>query len=339
MMSRGGSVQARAKAWWAGLPLATRAVFALCTGLFLAGALLGSDARSICCGAWLVVGKGQLWRLLSSAFFHAGLLHWGMNMAALASLLPATERAHGTSGAVVMTLCYAAASQMLGIIPATVLYGVTGVESLFGIIAWRECSLGLSGVLFALLTLESTTDDTGLLQRHRILCGVVIPASSYPFVLLVLLQLIMPHVSFMGHLGGILSAHLINPLRLRGAIAAVEGICPQRVKSADAFVPANRVPLPYAPPESAALRGGMQWLSRWLQPAASQAPAAAAAGGGEQRFPGKGRSLAQPQAERSPQQSARGDAVLRSSSGVADGDATTPSPGGPRDGPGAASEV
>jgi hypothetical protein len=35
-----------------------------------------------------------------------------------------------------------------------------------------------------------------------------VPAKLYPWVLLVLLQLLMPGISFLGHLGGILSGYL-----------------------------------------------------------------------------------------------------------------------------------
>eukprot|EP00756_Hemistasia_phaeocysticola_P005777 Hpha_TRINITY_DN13494_c0_g2::TRINITY_DN13494_c0_g2_i1::g.130967::m.130967 len=320
-LGQGGAVNQRLKGWWAGLPLATRSCFVVCTVLLFAGGLLGLEPRNVCTGPSLIVARGQLWRLLSSAFFHAGFLHWALNMMALCSMLPSVERTHGTPGAGVLVLCYAALSNLLGLAPATILYGVTGLDSLFGIIQWRECSLGLSGVLFALLTLESTTDDTGLIQRNRLLCGFAVSAAAYPWVMLIVLQLLLPHVSFTCHLGGIIAAHLLNPLRLRGIMSTADSLCPQSVKGMDSFVPANRVPLPYAAPESAALQGGRMWLTRFLQASAAAArPApprpAAGAEGEEGKFPGKGRTVGDAE---------RGDAVFRSGS-TRSGEAANRSP-------------
>jgi len=317
----GGAVNQRLKAWWAGLPLATKSFFLVCTILLFAGGLLGLEPRNVCTGPSLIIARGQLWRLLSSAFFHAGFLHWALNMAALCQMLPSVERTHGTPGAAVLVLCYAALSNLLGLAPATVLYGITGLDSMFGVVHWRECSLGLSGVLFALLTLESTTDDTGLIQRHRMLCGFAISAAAYPWVMLIVLQLLLPHVSFTCHLGGIVAAHLLNPLRLRGIMSTADSLCPQSIKAMDSFVPANRVLPSYAVPESAALQGGRAWLSRLLQASAAVGrpalPRPAAGGEGEEeRFPGKGRTLADPE---------RGDAVFRSGS-TRSGEAANRSP-------------
>eukprot|EP01065_Artemidia_motanka_P023692 TRINITY_DN28355_c1_g1_i1.p1 TRINITY_DN28355_c1_g1~~TRINITY_DN28355_c1_g1_i1.p1 ORF type:complete len:346 (+),score=62.89 TRINITY_DN28355_c1_g1_i1:58-1038(+) len=307
-----GAVAARLQAWWSALPLTTRSVFAGCTGLLLAGSLFGWHNQSVCTGPWLVVGRGQVWRLLSSAWFHVGLLHWLMNMSALCTLLPSLERAHGSVGAAVVVLVYSALANILALVPITVIYGVTGFDTAFGVMSWRECSLGLSGVLFALLTLESTTDDTGLLQRHRLLCGIAVPAAAYPWVLLVLLQILLPGASFMGHLGGIAAAHLLNPLKLRAVVSAGENVCPQRVKSIDSFIPANRIPLPYAAPESAMLQSSRTWLARWLHDTVTPQPVRSE---GDDRFPGKGRSMLAAEQQPKDRSPPRGDATLRSASG------------------------
>ena len=63
------------------------------------------------------------------------------------------------------------------------------------------CAVGLSGVIFGLIVI-----DNGASGAHtRSVLGLFsVPAKFYPWVLLGLWQLLMPGVSFLGHLGGVL---------------------------------------------------------------------------------------------------------------------------------------
>ena len=65
--------------------------------------------------------------------------------------------------------------------------------------------MGFSGVIFALITAESLTAAP---QAQYNMWGVQIPARWYPWAMLAFTQLIMPNVSFIGHLVGILGAYL-----------------------------------------------------------------------------------------------------------------------------------
>jgi membrane associated rhomboid family serine protease len=69
-----------------------------------------------------------------------------------------------------------------------------------------QCTVGFSSILFALMTIQVHQSPS-----DRSLFGFVnIPGKIYPWVLLVILQLIMPGISFLGHLSGILVAYLCN---------------------------------------------------------------------------------------------------------------------------------
>jgi len=59
-------------------------------------------------------------------------------------------------------------------------------------------SIGFSGVLFGLITIFPQNSFFGIYVNKYI----------YPFVLLCLMQLIVPNISFMGHLIGIISGHI-----------------------------------------------------------------------------------------------------------------------------------
>jgi len=68
-----------------------------------------------------------------------------------------------------------------------------------------ECGVGLSGVIFALLVVHTQNSDGG---NRSIFGFFTVSSALYPWVLLIVLQFIMPGVSFLGHLSGILVGYL-----------------------------------------------------------------------------------------------------------------------------------
>jgi membrane associated rhomboid family serine protease len=76
------------KVWWASLPLTTRSTAVLCTGVYLTSALVGfSDLGAVCISP-AAVARLQLYRIITSAIFHAGALHLVFNMMALLQVGP-----------------------------------------------------------------------------------------------------------------------------------------------------------------------------------------------------------------------------------------------------------
>lgn len=67
-----------------------------------------------------------------------------------------------------------------------------------------QCAIGFSGVVFGLIVVDNSL--TGATQRS-IFGLFYVPAPLYPWTLLVIWQLIMPGVSFLGHLCGVLVRH------------------------------------------------------------------------------------------------------------------------------------
>ena len=65
----------------------------------------------------------------------------------------------------------------------------------------HQCAIGFSGVIFGLIVVDNGM--TGAAQRS-IFGFFYVPAQLYPWTLLVLWQVIMPGVSFLGHLCGVL---------------------------------------------------------------------------------------------------------------------------------------
>ncbi|KAK8950834.1 hypothetical protein KSP39_PZI004667 [Platanthera zijinensis] len=75
---------------------------------------------------------------------------------------------------------------------------------------YDQYAVGFSGVLFAMkVVVNSQSDDTTFLN------GLLIPARHAAWAELILIQMFVPGVSFIGHLGGILAGLLY--LKLRGS--------------------------------------------------------------------------------------------------------------------------
>jgi membrane associated rhomboid family serine protease len=148
-------------------------------------------------------------------------MHILFNMMSLYSLGGPLERALGTLCFLGLNLAIAILSNLQYVLGSWLAYKATGDLS------WLVyCSVGFSGVLFGLVVrlkwgvvstfpnlrciflfyspqvLETKLGD----EQPRSLFGVCnVPAAAYPWALLILLQIMMPGISFIGHLTGILT--------------------------------------------------------------------------------------------------------------------------------------
>jgi membrane associated rhomboid family serine protease len=193
---------------------ATYALIAICVAAFVAE-LFAGGASSFDGGGKLIregglfaagVANGEPYRIVTSAFLHAGLLHLGLNMFALYILGTLLEPAIGSA-------------RFLGIYAASVLAGSFGALLLDP----NELTVGASGGIFGIMAAAF------LIARNR---GLDQLASQIGFF--VILNLVftfsIPNISIGGHIGGLigggLAALLVNALeRRRVANAAViEGL-------------------------------------------------------------------------------------------------------------------
>lgn len=193
-------VGTRLQDWFLHLPLATRSITALCCGIYIVGLIFGQNDFSVCIFPPNVIEQFQVYRLLTAGFFHVGFLHVVMNMLAFQALAPSLERAMGSFTFSYLVVLFQVVSSLMNTFLSLVLYKTGAYPD-----AWNQCTIGLSSVLFSFLVLRSH-----LHQSHNMsLFGFVsVPAQWYPWVLLVLFQFLMPEVSFLGHLTGILVAYL-----------------------------------------------------------------------------------------------------------------------------------
>lgn len=126
-------------------------------------------------------------------------MHIGVNMLSTSAISRAVENKLGTIRLFV-SIWWAI------ILTSTVYISIAYLTSLvFGYDGWMyQHAVGFSGIIFHLSVLESN-----LHPGPRSVFGFFsVPSSIYPWVLLVALQIIMPNLSFLGHLAGILTGTL-----------------------------------------------------------------------------------------------------------------------------------
>ena len=200
----------RAAETLASTPPATRFITILCILLYaVVQCVLDVPISSIALNPSSILIDRQLYRLITGALFHANLMHIFMNMTSTMAMGKMLERRIGT----MMTYL-------------TIAYGILLSSCLYVAISWllfvtcgyaplmkRNC-VGFSGVIFHLSVLETnhvstTTNDNvddGRTTTTRSVFGLFeVSSRAYPYALLVAIQFIMPHVSFLGHLSGIIT--------------------------------------------------------------------------------------------------------------------------------------
>lgn len=162
------------------------------TAVFLASASPGFYAISVND----VFKEKRYYTILAAAFVHGGVMHICMNMLSLIQLGTSLEGQLGTSQFLYFSAWSIVFCGCLYLCVEYVCYFITGSGT------WLEMkAVGYSGVLFSYAVIESYSVNV----QSRSLFGLFnVPAVVYPWVLLILLSLIMPNVSFVGHFSGIL---------------------------------------------------------------------------------------------------------------------------------------
>jgi len=178
-----------------GIGIITRFFIALCLALYIYSLFLPIFRWTICPDA--VTYDHQYYRLITGSLFHGGLLHVAMNMLTYGPLGSVCERMLGST-------CYLG-SIIMFILSENILYVILG-RLLHATIEYElYCSVGFSGVIFSLLVLETVASP----NTTRSIFGMCeVPAWTYPWVLLLLLSFMIPNVSFVGHLCGILLGYM-----------------------------------------------------------------------------------------------------------------------------------
>ncbi|CAF3320758.1 unnamed protein product [Rotaria socialis] len=165
---------------------------------------LSSDLQSVCVSTYTVLDQGDYMRILLAPFFHGDDMHLYYNMASFLYKGQQLETLFGSQYfALLLTMLTLLSSLMLVLLGQLASSLLDNPEYLF------TCAVGFSAVIFALKVIA--THYTPAYGSNTFLGFIPISAKYIVWVELVVIQLITPNVSFLGHLAGILVGLLKNP--------------------------------------------------------------------------------------------------------------------------------
>jgi len=201
-------------------PIVTWSIIGICVALFgvdavlsggttIAGGMFGGSVGPLGSENLInaaAVADGEWWRIITSAFFHLGLIHLAFNMYVLHLYGQLVERMYGPIEYAVIYLLCAAGGSVLTILvdPGQFAAGASG--AIFGLV----------GMLFVVS------------RRHHAVLGreartVVAGIGSY-LVFLLLFTFLVPGISWTGHLGGLAVGGLLGLLLPPTGVATMAGM-------------------------------------------------------------------------------------------------------------------
>lgn len=203
----------RASEWISSIPFGNLCIVSICSILYIHELVFASSSPhhhftshiSLC--PRNIIYLHEYYRFITSSFYHGGFMHILMNMASTIALGSSLERRFGSLRFIITVLWGIILTSTLYTLTAFLLYHILQLDTLM-----YQQSIGFSSVLFQLCVLESNLNPQ---ITHRNFFGLFhISSSLYPWALLFGLQFILPNISFMGHLSGI----IIGTLQLYGLL-------------------------------------------------------------------------------------------------------------------------
>ncbi|KAK8827488.1 hypothetical protein WA538_003448, partial [Blastocystis sp. DL] len=177
------------------VPPSTILYSSICIIVFLIQLIFGGSS-SCAISAYYVIDRLEIYRIITSAFTHLGLLHITFNLLSFFSINSSLERRHGSIFMFYTILLF------------VILNGILYV-AIYKLIAWLfipsanyVMAAGFSGVIFSLLTWQSYESE---LETIPIFGIVNVPRKWYAVVYLILMSVLVPGVSFIGHLCGVIT--------------------------------------------------------------------------------------------------------------------------------------
>jgi len=189
------------------IPPGTLGAIGLNTALFVYQIVGDVNLQSVTLCPQLVLYKLQIYRIFTSALFHGNLMHIGMNMMSLSAIGSMLERRLGTVRMILTMLWSILLTSLLHIFASWLVFAALGIKGPF-----IGHSLGFSGVIFHLSVLEC---NLGTHESRSVFGVFEVPSYLYPWVLLLVLQMFMPNLSFGGHLSGI----VVGTMQLYGMLS------------------------------------------------------------------------------------------------------------------------
>ena len=150
--------------------------------------------------------KGQIWRMVTAQLIHANFAHILFNMISFAQIGSKMEtELHSTQNLWFLTVINLIAG-MANVCIAYLLDFCTPLLPVNLPLLAKECSIGFSAVLFGAMVLDAYVLSGP--QQVSFFNVMSISRKTLPWFLLVLVQVLVPHASWLGHLSGILAGYI-----------------------------------------------------------------------------------------------------------------------------------
>ena len=187
----------------------TLAVLAVNVVAFLRpGGIAWPSIRQACISVQGVWFQNQWKRLFYSPFFHANDFHLYYNMASFMWKAISLERTFGSGYFLYMVCVFSLLTNFLYI---AINYALAELLDQWSYV--QSCAVGFSGVIFALKVVTTHMQPRGM----SLIMGVFpVPMKLACWAELIIISVLFPNVSFVGHLAGILVglAFVSGPLKM-----------------------------------------------------------------------------------------------------------------------------
>ena len=197
------------------------------------------SVRDACISVQGVLFQKQWKRIFLASFYHSSDFHLYYNMASFIWKAISLEKHFGSAYFLYMIAVFSVSTNLLYL---AMNYALAEVLDQWSYI--RSCAVGFSGVLFALKVVTTHLQPAGM---TRVMGFIPVPMRLACWVELILISVLFPHVSFIGHLAGIIVgfAFIYGPLQiamniplslLTGTVKYVEsvnleGVLPDKYRS------------------------------------------------------------------------------------------------------------
>lgn len=139
-----------------------------------------------------LVWRGQVWRLLTSMFLHAGTLHLVVNLIAVVQLCRYYELMFGTRR-------------------FTILYFATGIIASLASASWNHTpSVGASGAIFGILGAMITSIRRSPRWRHDPVGRSIVTQGVFLVIVNLIITWTVPQIDKAGHVGGLIAGLILG---------------------------------------------------------------------------------------------------------------------------------
>jgi membrane associated rhomboid family serine protease len=163
--------------------------------------------------SWLV--RYPLVSLFLSTYTHLSFFHIFFNMSVFVFYGTTYERKWGSTKFWINLVLAGLLSNIIHTFLALMIYAIPGIPDFIISNLVRTCSVGISGVLFFFMAIDCFDPEVQPGDGIQVFGLVPVPKKYYPWIMLALMQLLIVHVSFLGHLSGLLLGLLYARDRFR----------------------------------------------------------------------------------------------------------------------------